>query len=321
MRILVTGGAGFIGSHLVDRLIADGHEVTVLDNCSTGREENLAHLAAEPRLRFLRGSILNETLVAAVMAEVDLVYHLAAAVGVGNVVADPLWTILTNARGTEIVLRQASQFGVRTVFASSSEVYGENGELPYREDSQRILGPTWVHRWSYSTSKALDEHLCFAHLERGLSVSIVRYFNIYGPRMDPLGYGSVIARFITQALAGLPLTVHGGGEQRRCFTYVADAVEATIRCGSLPAAVGEAFNVGSQHECSINELAREIIHLTGSTSKIEHVDYESAYGPRFADPRRRLPDTTKAERLLDWRAVVDLPSGLALTVAERLPAS
>ncbi len=317
MRILVTGGAGFIGSHLVDRLIAEGHEVTVLDNCSTGREENLAHLASEPRLRFLRGSILNDTLVAAVMAEVELVYHLAAAVGVGYVVADPLWTILTNARGTEIVLRRAAEFGVRTVFASSSEVYGENVDVPYREDSPRILGPTWIPRWSYSTSKALDEHLCFAHRDRGLPVSIVRYFNIYGPRMDPLGYGSVIARFISQALAGVPLTVHGDGEQRRCFTYVSDAVEATIRAGSVQAAVGEVFNVGSRHERSVNELAAEILRLTGSASPIEYVDYGSAYGPQFADPRRRLPDTTKAERVLGWCAAVDLPQGLAQTIAER----
>lgn len=317
MHVLVTGGAGFIGSHLVDRLLAEGHRVTVIDNCSTGREENLAHLANEPRLRFLRASILNDTLVAAVMAEVDRCYHLAAAVGVGHVVADPLWAIVTNARGTEIVLRRAAQFGVRTVFASSSEVYGQNDDTPFREDSHRVLGPTWVHRWCYSTSKALDEHLCFAYADRGLAVSVIRYFNIYGPRMDPLGYGSVIARFITQALAGLPLTVHGDGEQRRCFTYVSDAVEATLRAGNLPEAVGQVFNVGGTEERSVNDLAREILRLTGSSSKIEYVSYEQAYGPHFADPRRRVPDTSKAARLLGWQPVIGLTEGLAQTIAER----
>jgi len=315
MRILVTGGAGFIGSHLVDRLIADGHEVVVIDDCSTGKEANLAHLAGEARLRFLRGSVLNEDLVAAAMAGVDAVYHLAAAVGVHHVVQDPLWTILTNARGTEIVLARAAREGVRVVFASTSEIYGVSEALPFREDGPRVLGPTWVHRWSYSTSKALDEHLCFAYLDRGLAVSIIRYFNIFGSRMDPAGYGSVIARFLSQARAGEPLTVHGDGGQSRCFTFVSEAVEATIRSGTLPAAVGEVVNVGGSTEVTINELAEAVRRVTGADVPIAHVPYDAAFGPRFSDTRRRVPAVTKAAALLGWRARIPLEEGLRLILA------
>jgi UDP-glucose 4-epimerase len=315
MNVLVTGGAGFIGSHLVDRLIADGHEVVVIDNCSTGREENLGHLAGHGRLKFLRGSILNADLVASVVADVGLVYHLAAAVGVQYVVDDPLWAIVTNTRGTENVVRSAAEHGVRLVFASTSEVYGQSEALPFREDGPRLLGPTWIQRWSYSTSKALDEHLCFAYLARGLPVSIVRYFNIYGPRMDPAGYGSVIARFLTQALAGADLTVHGDGEQTRCFTFVDEAVDATVRAGTLPQAVGQAINVGSDREISINQLAMTVRHIAGASGAIVHVPYAQAYGQDFHDTRRRVPDVSKAEAVLGWRARVTLDEGLARTLA------
>jgi len=238
MKVVVTGGAGFIGSHLVDRLLGDGHEVVVIDDLSTGREENLAHLADEPALESVQDSVLNDTLGAQVMGNADLVFHLAAAVGVGHVVADPVWTIVTNTQGTETVLKHAAEHGVRVVFASTSEVYGQSTDAPFQEAGQRVLGPTWIHRWCYSTSKALDEHLCFAYADKGLPMSIVRYFNIFGPRMDPAGYGSVIARFLTQALAGQPLTVHGDGEQSRCFTYVDEAVSATVLAGTLEVARG-----------------------------------------------------------------------------------
>jgi UDP-glucose 4-epimerase len=315
MRVLVTGGAGFIGSHLVDRLLADGHAVTVLDNLATGREANLAQARSQPGFRLERGSILEEPLVASLVAEAERVYHLAAAVGVGHIVRDPLWTLLTNTQGTEHVLKHAAGRGVRVVFASTSEIYGTSDALPFREDGPRVLGPTWIHRWGYSTSKALDEHLCFAYAGHGLEMSIVRYFNIYGPRLDPAGYGSVIARFLSQAGAGEPLTVHGDGQQRRCFTYVTEAVDATVRAGTSPAAVGEVFNVGSPFETTILGLAERIKALTGSASPIERVPYDVAYGPGFADPRRRVPDTGKAERLLGWRATLDLDAGLARLVA------
>jgi UDP-glucose 4-epimerase len=319
MNVLVTGGAGFIGSHLVDRLIADGHRVGVLDDFSTGREANLAHLAGHPQLRVVRGSILDEALVQTAMAEVDLIYHLAAAVGVGHVIADPLRALVINTRGTEIVLECAARAGARVVFASTSEIYGTSGDLPFREDGLRVLGPTWIHRWGYSTAKAAGEHLCFAHADRGLAVSIVRYFNTYGPRLDPGGYGSVIARFITQALAGDPLTVHGDGEQSRCFTFVTETVDATIRAGSDPAAVGEVFNIGSGFGCTINALARLIIEVTGSTSPIAHIPYDDAYGPGFADTRRREPDVSKAGTILGWQPTIPLEEGLRQVLAERTP--
>jgi len=317
MRILVTGGAGFIGSHLVDRLLADGHQVTVLDNLSTGREANLAHLAARSDLHFERGSVLEEPLVAALVSRADLVFHLAAAVGVGHVVRDPLWTLLTNTQGTELVLKHAAGRGVRLVFASSSEVYGISETLPFREDGPRVLGPTWIHRWGYSTSKALDEHLCFAYTDHGLPMSIVRYFNVYGPRLDPAGYGSVMARFLSQALAGEPLTVHGDGQQTRCFTYVSEAVDATVRAGTLPQALGQVYNVGSSFEIAIGDLAGLVRTVTGSRSEIVHLPYDQAYGPGFADTRRRVPDTTKAWHDLGWRATINLDAGLASLVAER----
>jgi len=291
--------------------------VTVLDDCSTGREANLAAVAGAPGLRFVRGSVLDEALVADLVRGARLVYHLAAAVGVPHVMADPLWTILTNTRGTEFVLDRAADNGVRVVFASTSEVYGESEDLPFREDGARVLGPTWVHRWAYSTSKALDEHLCFAWAERGLAVSIVRYFNVYGTRMDAGGYGSVIARFVDQAIAGVPLTVHGDGEQTRCFTHVAEAVDATVRAGELDAALGEAFNVGSAFEHSINDLAARVLGATGSASTVVRVPYEEAFGARFADTRRRVPDVAKAERLLGWRARTTLDDGLPEVVADR----
>lgn len=314
MSVLVTGGAGFIGSHLVERLLADGREVTVLDNFRTGKEANLAHLADRPDLRVIRGSVLDEAAVADALRGVSLVYHLAAAVGVHHVVRDPVWTVVTNTHGTEVVLRLAAEAGARVLFASSSEIYGTSESLPFREDGPRVLGPTWIGRWSYATSKAVDEHLCYGYAARGLPVSIVRYFNIYGPRMDPAGYGSVIARFLSQALSGEPLTLHGDGLQSRCFTYVTEAVDATVRAATGTAAVGEAFNVGRRVETTIRELAEAIVAVTGSASPLCHVPYDEAYGPNFSDTRRRVPDVEKARRLLDWEARIELHDGLARTL-------
>jgi UDP-glucose 4-epimerase len=317
MRILVTGGAGFIGSHLVDRLLADGHGVSVIDDCSTGSERNLAHVREHPKFRFLRGTILNEQLVAAAVDDVDLVYHLAAAVGVPHILGDPLWGIITNTRGTELVLKRAAKAKVRVLFASTSEIYGESEAIPFREDGRRVLGPTWVHRWSYSTSKALDEHLCFAYADRGLPVSIVRYFNVFGARMDPAGYGSVIAKFLTQVRNGEDLTVFGDGHQSRTFTHISDAVEATVRAATLDEAVGHVFNVGGSTEYTINELSETVRRVTGATSGIVHVPYDEAYGPGFADTRRRVPDISKAARLLSWEPTIGLEAGLHDLVREQ----
>jgi len=314
MRILITGGAGFIGSHLLDVLLREGHRVTVVDDFSTGKERNIAHHEGDDLFSFVEGSILDETLMERLVGECDMVYHLAALVGVKYVVDDPLKCIMTNVRGTETVLALASRFGCRVLFASTSEVFGRNSRLPWSEDDDRVLGSTRIARWSYATAKALDEHLCFAYHMRGLPVSIVRYFNAYGPRLDPRGYGSVIAKFIGQALRGEPLTVHGDGQQTRCFTYVTDSVQGTMLVGTSEVALGEVFNIALQQEVTILELADTIISLTGSSSSIKMIPYAEAYGEGFEDTRRRLADVSKAERMLGFTAAVSLEEGLRKTI-------
>jgi nucleoside-diphosphate-sugar epimerase len=314
-NVLVTGGAGFIGSHLVDRLLRDGHRVTVLDDLSTGSEQNLADARPNPNFRFVRGGILDERLVDELVAENPLVFHLAAAVGVHTIVEDPLQSILTNVNGTEHVLSSAAHHGSRVLLASTSEVYGRSEEIPFREDGDRILGPTSVHRWSYATAKALDEHLAFAYLDRGLRVSIVRYFNSYGPRIHESGYGSVIARFAAQSLAGVPLTVHGDGKQTRCFTFVSDTVEGTVQCGMQEAALGKVFNIGTTHEVSILELAESIRTITRSNSPIQLTPYEASYPRGFEDTRRRVPDISRARDILGFEPRVSLQEGMERTIA------
>ncbi len=310
---LVTGGAGFIGSHLVDRLIGAGYPTTVLDNFSTGRAANLQSNTGG-RLTIAHGSVLDVELVDRLVRENPLVFHLAAAVGVKYILEDPLASLLTNVRGTENVLASAARYGARVVLASTSEIYGRSTHVPFRESDERVLGPTWVHRWSYSSAKAIDEHLAFAYQDKGVPVSIVRYFNSYGPRIDERGYGSVVARFISQALRGEPLTVHGNGAQTRCFTYVSDTVDGTLKCGSLPQAVGRVFNVGADQEVSILELARLVISITGSGSDVKLVSYESAYPRGFEDTPRRVPDVSLAREVLGFSAVVPIAEGMRSTV-------
>ena len=312
--VLVTGGAGFIGSHLVDRLVTDGHEVTVLDDLSTGSSDNLTAHGRDSKVKFVRGSVLDATLVDELVSASPLMFHLAAAVGVRNIVQDPLGSLLTNVNGTEHVLAAATRYGSRVLLASTSEVYGRSDQVPFREDGVRILGPTSVHRWSYATAKALDEHLAFAYLDRGLKVSIVRYFNSYGPRIRQSGYGSVIARFAWQALNGHALTVHGDGQQTRCFTYVSDTVEGTIRAGTNDKAIGSVFNVGTSHEVTILELAREVRSILRSDSEIRLEPYETDYPKGFEDTRRRVPDVTRAREVLGFEARVGFADGLARTL-------
>ncbi len=314
-RVLVTGGAGFIGSHLVDRLLDDGHAVTVLDNFKTGRRANLAERQGDVSLRVVDGTVLDAEVVDSLVREADSVYHLAAAVGVRYIVEDPLSSVLTNVRGTENVLASAHRHSVRTLLASTSEIYGRNNDLPFREDSARVLGPTWIHRWSYSTAKAIDEHLAFAYAERGLEVSVVRYFNAYGPRIDESGYGSVIARFAGQALRGEPITVHGDGQQTRCFTYVSDTVEGTLRAGRTHEALGQVFNIGSECETSVRDLAERVRDGLGSRSEIVLVPYESYYGKGFQDTPRRVPDISRARAALGFAPEIDLEDGLTRTLA------
>ncbi len=314
-NVLVTGGAGFIGSHLVDRLLANGDRVTVLDNFSTGTEVNLARAIGHANARIVRASVMDAQVVDDLIRESELVFHLAAAVGVSHIVRDPLGAVLTNVRGTENVLASAHRHGVRVLLASTSEVYGRSDAVPFREDGLRVLGPTWIHRWSYSTAKAIDEHLAFAYAERGLRVSIVRYFNAYGPRIDEKGYGTVIARFATQALRNDPLTVHGDGLQTRCFTYVDDTVRGTLLAAERDEAIGRVFNIGSTREITILELAHLVRKLLGSSSPIHLVPYETYYPKGFQDTRRRVPDVTEARERLAFEALVPLEEGLPRTLA------
>jgi len=311
MRVLVTGGAGYIGSHLVDRLCDAGHEVAVIDDLSTGRPGNIA--ARLPQIRFVNGSILDATLVDREVERAELVFHLAAAVGVRHIVEAPLEALLVNTKGTEHVLSSCFRYWRRALLASTSEVYGITGKLPMHEDDGRVLGPTMVHRWSYSTAKALDEHLALAYHARGLPVVIVRYFNSYGPRLDSKGYGSVVANFLRQALAGEPLTVHGDGRQSRSFTYVDDTVSGTFAAGFSERATGQVINLGSGTETTILELAELIRAHVGSDSPVVMTSYESYYGPGFADTRRRVPDVARAADLLDWKPTVALADGIART--------
>ena len=316
MRVLITGGAGFIGSHLVDALCARGDDVRVLDDLSTGSRANLEAHSDQPRFSFIEGSVTDSAIVREAAAGCDVIFHLAAAIGVRHVVDDPVGGIATNVRGTEEVLR-AAPASARVVVASSSEVYGKGKAgaawAPFREDDDSVLGPTSITRWWYALAKGLDEHLAFAfHRQHGLAVSAVRYFNIFGPRCDPRGYG-VLARFIPQALRGDPLTIFGDGEQTRSFTYVEDAVRATMLAAESQQAIGQVFNVGSPDEVSINAVASAVILLTGSPSTVHHQGHETVFGSHFEDTRRRVPDVRKAQSMLGFSTRIDLYEGIRRT--------
>jgi UDP-glucose 4-epimerase len=314
MRALVTGGAGFIGSHLVDALLAHGDEVCVLDHLSTGRLENIAHHLPDPRVEFVKDSILNRELVRRLVGACDIVYHLAAAVGVSYIVSDPLRAIAVNVQGTENVLAAAHEHHRKVVLASSSEVYGKSTKAPLREDDDRVLGPTTINRWSYSSAKAIDEHFAFAYASKGLPVVTLRFFNCYGPRIHANGYGTVVARFIQQALSGAPLTVHGDGRQTRCFTYVDDTVAGILLAGSVREAEGRVFNLGSTDEISVLSLAYLIKSLIGSSSAVTLVPYEDYYGQSYEDTRRRVPDITRARMILGFQPGVSRAQGLLRTI-------
>ncbi|MGN9843400.1 NAD-dependent epimerase/dehydratase family protein [Nonomuraea sp. H19] len=294
---LITGGSGFVGSHLADALLARGDSVVVLDNLSTGRLENLR---PHTNLRFVHGSVLDELMVDELTRQCDVVVHLAAAVGVKLIVEQPLRCLTTNIRGSEIVMEAAHRYRKKILITSTSEIYGKNSSGPLREDADRILGNPSVVRWAYSTAKAVDEILANAYYrERGLPTIVVRLFNTVGPRQSP-AYGMVIPRLVRQAISGAPLTIFGDGSQTRCFAHVTDVVDALLMLLDLEAAVGETFNIGSEEEVSILELAKLIIRHTGSTSGLELIPYHEAYVQGFEDMTRRVPDTTKLHELTGW---------------------
>jgi UDP-glucose 4-epimerase len=317
MKALVTGGAGFIGSHLCETLLGEGHEVVVVDDLSTGQARNLAAVADAPSLQVIWASILEDERLQDLVDEADIVYHLAAAVGVRLILERPVEAIETNILGTDRILRCAAKGQKRVVIASTSEVYGKNEGVPLREDDDGVLGPTSKSRWSYACSKAIDEFLGLAyHQSKGVPVVIVRYFNTIGPRQTGR-YGMVVPRFVQQALAGEPITVYGDAEQTRSFTDVADAVRATLALSRHPAAFGTVFNIGNGQEVSINELARRVKMLTGSGSSIVHVPYERAYTDGFEDLRRRVPDTSRLRNLTGFSPEYDLNATLGRIIRAR----
>lgn len=309
VRYLVTGGAGFIGSHFADALLAQGDEVTALDNFSTGRMDNLEHL--DGRIRLVHGSVLDALLVDELVAEADVVVHLAAAVGVRLIVERPLRSFVTNIRGSETIFEAAHRYRRKVLLTSTSEIYGKRSTGAFHEDDDRVLGSPKVSRWAYSTAKAVDEILAFAyHRERALPTVIVRLFNTVGPRQTG-AYGMVIPRLVTQALRGEALTVYGDGLQTRCFCHVRDVVRALMLLLSQPNAEGDVFNVGSTEEVSVLELAQRIVEMTGSQSEIELVPYSDAYEKGFEDMRRRLPDISKIGTSVGWKPELSLESILA----------
>jgi UDP-glucose 4-epimerase len=306
MRILVTGGAGFIGSHLCERLIADGHTVTVIDNFSTGRALNLNNLKGVDRFNLIEGSILDLKVLTPLIREVDYVFHLAAAVGVFNIVNNPLASLLTNIRGTENVLDAAHTTNTPVFFTSSSEVYGKNVSDSLKESDDRILGSPVTLRWSYSEAKAIDESLAYAYfIEKNLETRIVRFFNTVGPRQ--LGaYGMVVPRFIKSALANEEILIYGDGKQTRCFAHVYDVIDAVIAIAFSEKTIGKVINIGNDFEISINALAQKIIAETGSKSQVRYLSYADAYGDGFEDMERRVPNIDLINELVGWKPKRDL---------------
>jgi UDP-glucose 4-epimerase len=312
MRVLITGGGGFLGSHLGDGLLAAGHQVMALD---IAPDLKVRHNLGNPGFRYVKGSVFDTDLMESLVVKADLVYHLAAVVGVEHYVEDPFHVLNVNVNGTQNILKFAHRYDKRLVFASTSEVYGKSRDTPFREDGDRLLGSTEIDRWCYSTSKAVGEHFCFAYGKLGLPVVIVRFFNAYGPRLDRIDVGRVITIFMGQLLRGEDLTVIGDGKQTRAFTYVDDAVLALIRAGTLPEAVGRIFNIGSDRETTILELAEAMIRARpGTGSKIRLVRQEQVYGDSYEDIPRRFPDITRMRTILGVEPQVPLEEGLRRTI-------
>lgn len=303
---LITGGAGFIGSHLAESLLADGHTVLVIDDLSTGSLDNVKHLLDNPRFEVVNDSVMNVPVISGLVAQVDYIFHLAAVVGVQRVLDSPIQTIHTIVRGTDIVLELASKHDKVVYLASTSEVYGKSADLPFKESGDLLFGATNKGRWSYACSKALDEYLALAyHRERGLSVVVGRHFNTVGPRQSAQ-YGMVLPRFIEQALAGRPLTVYADGSQQRCFCYVGDVISAIKQLITQPESYGQVFNIGSSEEISILQLAKLVKEKTRSSAEIIFVPYDVAYDETFEDMRRRIPDLSRIQKMIGYYPRVSL---------------
>ena len=317
MRALLTGGAGFVGSHLADALLAQGHEVMVLDDLSTGAMDNIVHLKDRPGFEYVIDTVMNEPLTAELIDRADVVFHLAAAVGVKLIVEAPVRTIETNVHGTEIVLKHGAKKGKLTMIFSTSEVYGKSTDVPFREDSDLVMGPTPKHRWAYACSKAIDEFLALAYYrERRLPVVVARLFNTVGPRQTGR-YGMVIPNFVRQALVGEPITVHGDGTQTRSFTFVGDVVRGLIALSQEPRAVGQVFNIGNTEEVSILELAKRVRAAAKSQSDIVFIPYDQAYESGFEDMPRRVPDLTKIHGLVGYAPTLGLDEILARVIEDQ----
>jgi len=316
MRALVTGGAGFIGSHIAEALLDRGHEVWALDDLSTGRVSNFKTYARHPRFRFLEGDVTDTALVTGLVAQCDRVFHLAAAVGVKYVLENPLRSLITNIRGTEVVLQACAEHRRRVILFSSSEVYGKGVSVPFAEDDDRVLGPTHKLRWSYACGKAVDECLAQAYWEQQqLPVTVVRCFNTCGPRQTG-AYGMVIPNMIVRALKHEPILVYGDGNQSRCFSAVHDVVRGVLMLADLDTTAGEVFNIGTDQEVTILQLAERIKQMCASRSTIEFVPYENVYGRSFEDMRRRVPDLRKVERFVGYRPEIKLDQLLEVTIRD-----
>lgn len=307
MKILITGGAGFIGSHLAEELLKNKeNNVTIIDNLSTGKLENIEHLLSNPRFRYAIDTILNEDVIENLVSKNECVYHLAAAVGVKLIMEKPLETIETNVKGTEIILRAANKYKRKALIASTSEIYGNHVQHTLKEDDNRVMGPIKKWRWAYASSKTIDEFLALAYcIEKKLPVIIARLFNTVGPRQTG-AYGMVIPNFVQSALLGKPITVYGSGRQTRSFTYVKDVVKAMIDLMGCPKASGDVFNIGSETEISISDLAKKIKKMAGSRSKIIYIPYDKAYGEGFEDMMRRTPDISKIKKLIGYKPTISL---------------
>jgi UDP-glucose 4-epimerase len=314
MKALVTGGAGFIGSHLAERLLKDGHQVVVVDNLSTGSLKNIESLKKRPKFDFVKGDICNTELMVRLVEQSEVVFHLAAAVGVKLVAEKPVETIETNIVGAEVVLEASNKFGKKILIASSSEVYGKNEDVPFREDDDIVLGSTSSLRWSYGCSKAMDEFWALAFYQQyGLNVVIARFFNTIGPRQTGQ-YGMVVPRFVQRALRNEPLLIYGTGRQKRCFCYVADVVDAVVALCNCKEAAGQVYNIGSNEEIAIEELADKIIEMTGSKSKKEFISYEEAYGRSIDDMMRRVPSLERINKAIGWEPKTSLDEMLRMVI-------